>query len=256
MRIPLRLALLGSLVPLAGCMTTGTNMHNDFACRAPNGTCAPMSVIDGKAVAGMGAMAQPIGGIVDPAMPREGRAVTASADGSPPGRTADRVLRVVFPAHIDASGIYHDEALLWVEHLVGDLHQPLHIGDAGDRGGNEVNVYPQSGRYPLNLHAEWDRVLVDDAIRQTPGGVVGLAAMATGDVGRSRDGSPAAWARGSWEIARSVAYGQSAAAGRCAGDKPPVDVGDAYERAVEPLAAAQLKRAGVRLAAVLNDALR
>ncbi|QYE37186.1 hypothetical protein KZX46_21340 (plasmid) [Polymorphobacter sp. PAMC 29334] len=110
MRVVVRLALLGSLVPLAGCMTSGTNMHGDFSCRAPNGTCAPMTSIDAKAVAGLGATAQPIGGIVDPAMPREGRAVTASADGSPPGRTADRVLRVVFPAHIDASGIYHDEA--------------------------------------------------------------------------------------------------------------------------------------------------
>ena len=127
MRISLRLALLGSLVPLAGCMTTGTNMHNDFACRAPNGTCAPMSTIDAKAVAGMGATAQPIGGIVDPAMPREGRMVTASGDGTPPGRTADRVLRVVFPAHIDASGIYHDEASahavvehgMWTDGLTG-----------------------------------------------------------------------------------------------------------------------------------------
>ena len=127
MRISLRLALLGSLVPLAGCMTSGTNMHGDFQCRAPNGTCAPMSSIDAKAVAGMGASAQPIGGIVDPAMPREGRMVTASADGTPPGRTADRVLRVVFPAHIDASGIYHDEASahavvergMWTDGLTG-----------------------------------------------------------------------------------------------------------------------------------------
>ncbi|QYE37204.1 S1/P1 nuclease (plasmid) [Polymorphobacter sp. PAMC 29334] len=63
------------------------------------------------------------------------------------------------------------EALLWVEHLVGDLHQPLHVGDAGDRGGNEVRGYPQSGRYPLNLHAEWDRVLVDEAVHATSGGV-------------------------------------------------------------------------------------
>ena len=137
MRISLRLALLGSLVPLAGCMTTGTNMHNDFACRAPNGTCAPMSVIDGKAVAGMGAMAQPIGGIVDPAMPREGRVVTASADGTP-GRTADRVLRIVFPAHIDTSGIYHDEASahavvergMWTDGLTG--------GQRGVAAGTQV----------------------------------------------------------------------------------------------------------------------
>ncbi|MGI4880956.1 MAG: hypothetical protein ACRYG4_26135, partial [Janthinobacterium lividum] len=127
MRSSLRLLLLGSFVPLAGCMTSGTNMHGDFACRAPNGTCAPMSSIDAKAVAGMGASAQPVGGIADPAMPREGRVVTAASDGSPPGRTSDRVLRVVFPAHIDASGIYHDESIAhaviehggWTDGLTG-----------------------------------------------------------------------------------------------------------------------------------------
>ena len=83
-------------MPFAGCMTSGTNIHGDFTCRAPNGTCAPMSVIDDKAVAGIGSGTQPIGGIVDPAFPREGRAVIASADGSPPGRTSDHVLRVGF----------------------------------------------------------------------------------------------------------------------------------------------------------------
>lgn len=125
-----RLALIGAALPLAGCMTSGTNMHNDFSCRAPNGTCAPMSAIDARAVAGLGAATQPVGGIVDPAIPREGRVVTAS-DGSPPGRTSDRVLRVVFPAHIDASGIYHDESTAhavvehggWTDRLTGGARQ-------------------------------------------------------------------------------------------------------------------------------------
>ena len=173
MRISLRLALLGSLVPLAGCMTTGTNMHNDFACRAPNGTCAPMSVIDGKAVAGMGAMAQPIGGIVDPAMPREGRVVTASADGTP-GRTADRVLRVVFPAHIDASGIYHDEASahavvehgMWTDGLTG--------GQRGVRSGTQVATsQPVSGDgLPTSKLATLDEIVAGRAAqaRKSEGG--------------------------------------------------------------------------------------
>jgi hypothetical protein len=147
------------------------------------------------------------------------------------------------------------EALFWVEHLVGDLHQPLHIGDAGDLGGNEVNVNPQSGRYPLNLHAEWDRVLVDDAVRETPGGVAGLAAASKGVAGRY-ERSPAKWARGTWEIAQTVAYGNSAIAGRCAGDKRQVEVGDDYRSAAVPIVEMQLKRAGVRLAAVLNEALK
>ena len=85
MKNALRVVLVGAALPLAGCMTTGTNMHNDFQCRAPNGTCAPLSAIDAKAVAGLGASAQVTGGIVGPALPREGRVANASADGSPPG---------------------------------------------------------------------------------------------------------------------------------------------------------------------------
>ena len=107
----LKLILIGgALLPLAGCMTAGTNMHGDFACRAPNGTCAPMSTIDARAVASMGAGVRPVGDTMMPGIPGGGRVVIASADGTPPGRTSDRVLRVVFPAHIDAAGIYHDEA--------------------------------------------------------------------------------------------------------------------------------------------------
>lgn len=148
------------------------------------------------------------------------------------------------------------EALLWVEHLVGDLHQPLHVGDADDRGGNEANVYPQSGRYPLNLHAEWDRVLVDDAVRATPGGVAGFATGASDVVGRERERLPAEWARESWEIARRVAYGQSPVSARCAGDQSAIDVGDKYRSAVVPTVEGQLERAGVRLATVLNNSLK
>lgn len=77
------------------------------------------------------------------------------------------------------------EALLWVVHLTGDIHQPLHVGDAGDRGGNQVSVTPQTSRYPVNLHSEWDRVLADEAIDAAPGGVAGLA-LAASSAGNKR----------------------------------------------------------------------
>lgn len=148
------------------------------------------------------------------------------------------------------------EALLWVEHLVGDLHQPLHVGDDGDRGGNQVQVVPQSGRYPLNLHAEWDRVLVDDAVRAMPGGVAGLAAAAAGHAGRSRELFPAAWARESWNIAVRVAYRRSPETETCARDLRSIDIGEGYRLPAIPVVQVQLERAGVRLTAVLNKVLR
>ncbi|MGI8611449.1 MAG: S1/P1 nuclease [Sphingomicrobium sp.] len=51
-------------------------------------------------------------------------------------------------------------ALRFIVHLVGDLHQPLHVGRPGDRGGNDVKV-TWFGR-DTNLHAVWDTALVDD----------------------------------------------------------------------------------------------
>src|SRR5438067_7271320 len=51
-------------------------------------------------------------------------------------------------------------ALRFVVHLVGDLHQPLHVGKCCDRGGNDVKV-TWFGK-PTNLHAVWDSQLVDD----------------------------------------------------------------------------------------------
>ena len=51
-------------------------------------------------------------------------------------------------------------ALRFVVHLVGDLHQPLHVGKCCDKGGNDVKV-TWFGK-PTNLHAVWDSALVDE----------------------------------------------------------------------------------------------
>ena len=50
-------------------------------------------------------------------------------------------------------------ALKFLVHLVGDLHQPLHVGNGRDKGGNDVKVkwFGKS----TNLHAVWDTKLID-----------------------------------------------------------------------------------------------
>lgn len=50
-------------------------------------------------------------------------------------------------------------ALRFLIHLVGDLHQPLHLGREEDLGGNKIKV-TWFGK-PTNLHAVWDEALVD-----------------------------------------------------------------------------------------------
>ena len=44
-------------------------------------------------------------------------------------------------------------------HLVADAHQPMHMGQYGDRGGNNVKVY-WFGE-PTNLHRVWDEHLIE-----------------------------------------------------------------------------------------------
>ena len=55
------------------------------------------------------------------------------------------------------------EALKFVVHFVGDLHQPFHTTDNHDRGGNEILVV--FGGRKTNLHAVWDTGLLAPAIQ-------------------------------------------------------------------------------------------
>src|SRR5262249_44611368 len=52
-------------------------------------------------------------------------------------------------------------ALRFVIHLVGDLHQPLHVGDNGDAGGNRTQV--RFFNRGSNMHRVWDTDMIDRA---------------------------------------------------------------------------------------------
>lgn len=51
------------------------------------------------------------------------------------------------------------EYLKMLIHLVGDIHQPLHVGKPGDRGGNDVKVKWFGA--DSNLHRVWDSDMID-----------------------------------------------------------------------------------------------
>ncbi|WP_169303087.1 S1/P1 nuclease [Thalassotalea mangrovi] len=52
-------------------------------------------------------------------------------------------------------------ALLFISHWFADIHQPLHVSFASDRGGNDIRVTDAQGRCQ-NLHQVWDSCLVRD----------------------------------------------------------------------------------------------
>ncbi|MFL6192572.1 MAG: S1/P1 nuclease [Thermoanaerobaculia bacterium] len=52
------------------------------------------------------------------------------------------------------------QALRFLVHFVGDIHQPLHVGRRADRGGNEIKV--NFFREDTNLHSVWDSGLIEN----------------------------------------------------------------------------------------------
>jgi hypothetical protein len=138
------------------------------------------------------------------------------------------------------------EALKWVVHLVEDLHMPLHSGDRGDRGGNDV-VLTYEGRR-TNLHAVWDSGMFAEAGLDE----VALVARITDRLGRRTDLSAMArgtvidWANEAHAVSRDVAYPRLPAS---------LALDRRYFEQVADAADLQLVRASVRLAAVLERAL-
>ena len=50
-------------------------------------------------------------------------------------------------------------ALKFLIHLIGDLHQPMHVGNGIDRGGNDIKL--KWFNAPTNLHRIWDSDLIN-----------------------------------------------------------------------------------------------
>ena len=153
-----------------------------------------------------------------------------------------------------------NEALKWVVHLAGDIHQPLHAANNGDRGGNGISVTffgADRGRWgALNLHAVWDEQLVERLVAER-GGEAAITAkpIAASDQAAWQRGSIGAWMAESNALARSVAYG-GIPGFRCgAAVAQPFPIDDAYYSAAAPQVERQIRKAGVRLAKLLNEAL-
>jgi len=151
------------------------------------------------------------------------------------------------------------EALLFLIHLVGDLHQPMHAVQRGnDKGGNRVrimipNTAPnrRKDERVSNLHELWDLWLVrayvgDKEIAEFADALD--KAVTDDDAAIWKTASVEEWADESHRIAVDHAYPGVAAEGTTKLDQRYVD----EKREHVEL---QLKRAGVRLAHVLNSSL-
>ncbi|MDE2125017.1 MAG: S1/P1 nuclease [Armatimonadetes bacterium] len=197
-----------------------------------------------------------------------------SGDGSPTPRdlpaphnivTALPPLVAILSSHT-TSDAEKAEALRFVIHFVGDIHQPLHCATRvtaahpeGDRGGNDfwVAIPGYRGRVRhIRLHAWWDEGLGDFPPNGSHGAAPAASTIQSAAAAIVRQFPPAAggwaaggpynysaWAHESFDIARTEVY-----AGLV--EEAPVPAG--YAPASIAIARRRIAWAGYRLAALLN----
>jgi nuclease S1 len=142
------------------------------------------------------------------------------------------------------------EALMFIIHFVGDMHQPLHSSDNKDRGGNSVQLTFHDRK--TNLHSLWDSGLLG---RLEPEDQLFPALSAESAKRRKKfgHGTVTAWAEESHKEGVKTVYGKLP---KPVNATTPIDIPPAYETAADPLLRLQLERAGARLAYVLNTDLK
>jgi hypothetical protein len=152
------------------------------------------------------------------------------------------------------------EALKFLIHFVGDIHQPLHCADDHDRGGNGkwFRYHGPNGlsrHYDwVNFHGFWDNLLEPNALENPRQ----LATRLEGQIGPSQQeewsrGVPGDWAYESFLLAQNEVYktlpeGPLLERNRWGKDLPE----DYYSGKMRKIVDLQLEKAGVRLAWLLN----
>ena len=130
-------------------------------------------------------------------------------------------------------------ALQYLVHLIGDLHQPLHVGRREDRGGNDL-VVDWFGE-TTNLHLVWDFFLIDRAGLEVDDLNAFLESQDPSVLARWRAQPVLAWLQESLEH-RQAAYA----------DEFPARFGEPYLNTHRQLIRQRLAQAGIRLADLLN----
>jgi hypothetical protein len=135
-----------------------------------------------------------------------------------------------------------DEAftLKLLVHLVGDIHQPLHVGNGKDRGGNDIKL--EYFWEPYNLHRVWDTGIIDGTKLSYTEYTHWINHPDNSDIPVWQSASVVEWAYESMTY-RNVIY-----------DLPEdMKLSYAYDRAHLATINLRLVQAGVRLAGLLNE---
>jgi hypothetical protein len=177
------------------------------------------------------------------------------------------------------------DALRFLIHFLGDIHQPLHDETNGDRGGNCVPVEyaeeaprqtnAEHGDYFPNLHAVWDTDIIESMLEQHDMTLEEFADFLDRRyqprLQRWNSGQPIDWA---WEghdaaitayraLPANMPHDANVQLNSCADNNHVgarmadlhIVLGERYDDVARPIVEEQLTKAGIRLAALLNSTL-
>lgn len=141
------------------------------------------------------------------------------------------------------------DALKFLAHFVGDIHQPLHTGRPEDRGGNDISV--NWAGTPLNLHSLWDTGMIYSGHTDlfNPGTPIDQASVTYGKF-LSKTNERIAFQRSDFDtwVFESVAIRESGVYDRSYQNNQAV-----YQKTMLPVLDKRILMAGLRLADTLNQ---
>jgi hypothetical protein len=186
--------------------------------------------------------------------------LSAGAPGQPP-KTPNAVTEIELLTKAIGSSESDDVKsydVVWLEHLVGDIHQPLHATSRftknhpdGDAGGNRVYFCEKPCKD--ELHAYWDGLLEDDLtidqVKRT-----GDMLLRSGKPDGVSDASPSDWAQASFDLAKQYVYAAPIGDDSTRALSPRPDAH--YQADAMSVARSQVTLAGYRLAALLEQNLK
>jgi S1/P1 nuclease len=145
--------------------------------------------------------------------------------------------------------------VVWLIHMVGDVHQPLHATSRftkalpqGDEGGNQIKVVckPNCGS---NLHSFWDGLM--DRFNSPSAAIATAAKFPKASAGGASISDPHVWITESFTIAKRSVYRASIRRG-----KGPYTLTVKYKSDATAIGRHRIALAGARLARLFNTSLK
>ncbi|WP_158795453.1 S1/P1 nuclease [Pedobacter sp. L105] len=135
------------------------------------------------------------------------------------------------------------DALKFIIHFVGDLHQPMHISRAEDQGGNTIKVNYEGKE--TNLHSLWDTKLVEHQGLNYEDLAAKYDHIPDGKIKQWQRDPLIKWMWESYQIS-STLYKE-------ADETNGHEIDENYYKKHMPIVELRIQQAGIRLAGVLND---